>query len=313
MPRRTKKQRKSRSFWIHLIHPKIATWLFVDGLFFLSWLAIGAAIWFFQSENLQLPSVLGVSSDITASKVYEAINEERAAFGVERLTWNDTLAQAAQAKADDMLARDYWSHITPDGKQPWTFVEASGYHYQVAGENLARSFPSTSAMVQAWMDSPTHRANLLHESYQETGIATVQGVMNGQETTLVVQMFGTPGVAPSPNSLTQVVPARGEISQIAPNIAKWLSTGNTGTTHQSGQGSVLGILNGSSQIMLYRLGMLAIVATAIVLLIMDAFHPRHQKRTFKHPLLHPSRHFVHIALLVATLLTVGLAEAGSLL
>ncbi len=284
--------------------------LFIDGVFLLAWIAIGCAIWFFQAEGLKLklPNVLGTSSDITTTKVFDAINTRREKNGIKKLTWNDQLAQAAQSKADDMLANNYWSHTTPDNKQPWVFVEDAGYHYRVAGENLARNFRSTDAMVGAWMNSPSHRANLLHDSYQETGIAVVNGVLDGEETTLVVQMFGTPATSVLTGDIqTQAVSVRGEIAQIAPNIARWL------TTSTSGQGTdVLGVFSLESQVAFYRTGMLVVVGTTILLLVVDSFRPSRRSRS-RHPLLYPGKHFVHIALLVITLLTVGLAEVGSLL
>ena len=91
-----------------------------------------------------------------------------------------------------MFNKQYWAHTAPDGKEPWDFMSEAGYSYQVAGENLARDFSTTSAMVAAWMASPTHRANIMNGRYTEIGIAVINGTLEGVETTLVVQMFGTP-------------------------------------------------------------------------------------------------------------------------
>jgi hypothetical protein len=139
-----------------------------------------------------IKNILGYASDITVSEVLTRTNQEREKSGQEPLTLNGQLSQAALAKAQDMLAQGYWAHNTPEGKEPWAFIDSTGYRYQVAGENLARNFSHTDDMVSAWLTSPTHRANLLSDRYSETGIAVLQGEMDGVPTTLVVQMFGTP-------------------------------------------------------------------------------------------------------------------------
>jgi len=136
--------------------------------------------------------VLGFSSSITPVKVIEQTNQERAKLGLLPLKINDKLTRAALAKGQDMFSDQYWAHVAPDGKEPWSFIGEAGYTYKVAGENLARDFFYTGDMVKAWMSSPTHRANIANDRYREVGIAVIDGVMAGHETTLVVQMFGSP-------------------------------------------------------------------------------------------------------------------------
>lgn len=138
--------------------------------------------------------VLGYSSSINPSDVLEQTNLERLKLGLPSLKLNKYLNQAAQAKAENMFQNDYWDHIAPDGTTPWSFIKSKGYKYSVAGENLARDFQTTSPMVKAWMDSPTHRANIVHTQYTDTGIAVVNGRLEGVDTTLVVQMFGAPPI-----------------------------------------------------------------------------------------------------------------------
>lgn len=136
--------------------------------------------------------ILGYASDITRQQVWEQVNQKRMEEGLNKLVLNDKLSEAARRKAADMFAFDYWAHTNPqNGTDPWHFFDAVGYKYRYAGENLARDFATTQPMVQAWMDSPTHRENILSAKYQETGIAVVNGVLNGIETTLTVQLFGT--------------------------------------------------------------------------------------------------------------------------
>lgn len=138
------------------------------------------------------PGILGYSSEITTQKVLDQTNNQRIKIGLEPLQYNETLSNSAKKKAQDMFTNDYWAHNSPQGKNPWTFFDDAGYKYSVAGENLAKDFYSTDSLVQAWMNSPTHKANIVHQKYKEIGIAVVDGVLGGVKTTLVVQHFGTP-------------------------------------------------------------------------------------------------------------------------
>jgi hypothetical protein len=135
---------------------------------------------------------LGYAADISTDEVIRLTNEKRAQNGVGTLQYNPYLTQAAQAKANHMLALDYWAHIAPDGTEPWKFFTDAGYRYRYAGENLARDFTNPSSAVDAWMASPTHRENLLSSKYQEIGVAVVEGDLAGVDTTIIVQLFGTP-------------------------------------------------------------------------------------------------------------------------
>jgi len=138
------------------------------------------------------PGILGYSSEITVQKVLDQTNNERKNLGLESLSYNSILSQSAQKKAEDMFENDYWAHNSPQGKTPWTFFDASGYKYSVAGENLAKDFYNTESLIKAWMNSPTHKANIVHQKYKEIGIAVVNGTIDGIKTTLVVEHFGTP-------------------------------------------------------------------------------------------------------------------------
>lgn len=147
---------------------------------------------FIKYLSIIKPGVLGYSSEITAQKVLDKTNQERAKFGLTSLTLNTTLSQSANRKAQDMFANNYWAHNSPSGTTPWDFFKAAGYKYSVAGENLARDFYDTESLMKAWMNSPTHKANIVNTKYQEIGIGVVNGTLGGIKTTLVVQHFGTP-------------------------------------------------------------------------------------------------------------------------
>lgn len=137
------------------------------------------------------PGVLGYASYINPDKIIEYTNQYRLQEGKEPLVLNDNLTQAALSKAQDMFNDNYWAHISPDGTEPWYFIAQSGYEYAHAGENLARDFTNPQSVVDAWIDSPSHRKNILEADFEEIGVAVIDGDIGGVETTLVVQLFGT--------------------------------------------------------------------------------------------------------------------------
>ena len=133
----------------------------------------------------------GMAAVISASLV-ELANFDRAEGHLGTLTINPVLVAAAQAKANDMAAKGYFAHVSPDGSDSWTWFKKAGYSFSYAGENLAVNFSDSDEVEQAWMESPTHRANILNGRFTEIGIATAVGTYKGRTTTFVVQMFGTP-------------------------------------------------------------------------------------------------------------------------
>lgn len=155
----------------------------------------------------QMPDVLGYATDIHVEQLLADTNAQRATLGLPALTLNGELSQAAAAKAQDMFAKNYWAHNGPAGETPWDFITGAGYHYVVAGENLAKNFTDSQGVVSAWMASPTHRANIVKPSYKDIGFAIVNGKLNGEDTTLVVQMFGSTvdSLAQAPTPASPVV------------------------------------------------------------------------------------------------------------
>lgn len=136
------------------------------------------------------PGVLGVSTVINSEDIIRLTNAERQKRGLPLLREDTRLDHAATAKAENMYAENYWAHFSPSGKDPWGFINSAGYHFSVAGENLAKNFYTADDVVQAWMNSPTHRDNLLNSKYVDIGIAVAEGELNGQKTILIVQEFG---------------------------------------------------------------------------------------------------------------------------
>ena len=161
---------------------------------FLTYYLIFALILTFAFKQIgpNFHNILGFATDITVEKLLELTNNERESYGLSSLTHSEQLSQAAQKKAEDMFGKNYWSHYTPDGLTPWDFIISSGYQYEYAGENLAKNFLFSNGVVDAWMNSITHKENIVRKEYSDVGFAIVNGVLNGEQTTLVVQMFGKP-------------------------------------------------------------------------------------------------------------------------
>lgn len=135
-------------------------------------------------------TVLG--ANVTASVLVDLTNESRLAYNQEPLARNSVLDQAANLKAEDMATNGYFSHNSPTGITPWHWFKQAGYAFLYAGENLAINFTDATEVRNAWLASPTHRANLLDVKFREIGMATVSGVYKDGPTIYVVQLFGTP-------------------------------------------------------------------------------------------------------------------------
>ncbi len=131
---------------------------------------------------------------IFAAVLVEQTNKERATGELRTLRPNTQLEAAAKLKAEDMAAKGYFSHNTPDGKTPWHWFKLAGYEYAAAGENLAVNFTDSKDVTEAWMRSPTHRANIMSGNYTEIGIATAEGTYKGRAAIFVVQTFGRPSI-----------------------------------------------------------------------------------------------------------------------
>ena len=166
--------------------------------------------------RLKAPHILG-TAQFTAEQIIALTNAKRLQNGLASLSYNDSLSRAANAKASDMMARDYWAHNSPIGDTPWSFITRTGYRYIFAGENLARDFNDAGSVVDAWMNSPSHRSNLLDKNFKEIGVAVVNDKFGSRESTLVVQMFGTAvSQAPATQPLAQT-PGEGLGQQIKPS------------------------------------------------------------------------------------------------
>ncbi len=130
---------------------------------------------------------------LTRKGVFDLTNEEREKDGQKPLKENSKLDAAAEKKASDILAKQYFDHVNPDGKGPDYFVSSAGYDYIIIGENLALgNFADDQALIDAWMASPGHRENILQPKFREIGIAVIKGTYEGKPAWVAVQEFGTP-------------------------------------------------------------------------------------------------------------------------
>lgn len=169
-------------------------------------------------QPMQRRGVLAYATNVSSSGLLSSTNQQRADGGSSQLTISSSLTTAAQSKANDMIARNYWSHNTPDGKEPWIFIDAAGYKYERAGENLAYGFATSSDTVKGWMNSPTHKDNLMDTSFSEVGFGYANGDnynSSGPET-VVVAMYGKPQVLASSES-AQPTPPPARPEQTPPN------------------------------------------------------------------------------------------------
>ncbi|MBX4188309.1 MAG: CAP domain-containing protein [Candidatus Doudnabacteria bacterium] len=156
-----------------------------------------------------LPNYIAVSAPgIDAQDLMHKVNAERISRYLPALITNSKLNSAASIKSNDMLVRGYFDHVNPDGDYVWPVIESQGYKpYQSLGENLAMDFTSADAVVNAWMNSPGHRANILNEKFEDQGMAAVFGEFEPNHNAyLVTNLFGTLLKRVASSNITQPSP-----------------------------------------------------------------------------------------------------------
>jgi uncharacterized protein YkwD len=142
---------------------------------------------------------------VISATLVDLTNTDRGVDNLGGLTVSPLLTAAAQAKANDMATKGYFAHVSPDGLNSWYWFKQAGYTFIYAGENLAVDFSDSADVETAWMNSPTHRANILDGNFTQIGIATAQGTYQGHPTTFVVQMFGTPSPTSAPVATVRTI------------------------------------------------------------------------------------------------------------
>ena len=131
------------------------------------------------------------SAAVESTTLMGLINQERQQRNISVLFTHPSLLSASAQKSQDMIDRDYFNHIDPDGNYIWGKIVAAGYTpYQLLGENLAVDFATSEGIVKAWLDSPSHRANLLNTQFVDQGLTALYGDYQGRYTNLTASLFG---------------------------------------------------------------------------------------------------------------------------
>ncbi len=156
------------------------------------------AVFVIQLGVLVLPSVANLTPArsfmalVLPSVLDDLTNQNRQNAHLATLTVNPELNRVAELKAQDMAEKGYFAHVSPEGKTPWYWFNLVGYKYEYAGENLAVDFTDSTDVAIAWMNSPTHKANIVKNAYTEIGTGVATGTYQGNPTIFVAQVFARP-------------------------------------------------------------------------------------------------------------------------
>ena len=152
-------------------------------------------IYFLAQVLLIIPSdniIFNMRASIIPDAIFSFTNDNRLDNDLNYLKRNSLLDEAANLKAEDMASEEYFAHTSPEGLKAWDFINKVGYKFNSAGENLAINFLDSQDTINAWMDSPTHRANILNNNFTEIGIGMAKGEYEGKETIFIVQLLAFP-------------------------------------------------------------------------------------------------------------------------
>jgi len=265
--------------------------------------------------------VLGYATNISVSEIIRSTNDERAAAGLSPLKETSSLNKAASLKAADMFAKNYWAHFAPDGTSPWYFFGLVGYQYSWAGENLARDFATSGGVVTAWMVSSGHRANILNSNFSEIGVAVVNGTLQGEDTTLVVQLFAKPvalaasppenkGVTSSPapaklETKVETPPSTGEVPKAVAPAAEGKQAQPPASKTLGGTIPLLPLIKNVSPSQGVTLALLIFIAVLLLFDSLIIFRKRHVRVG--------SHSFAHAAMVLLLIVLTLLYGKGSIL
>jgi hypothetical protein len=284
-----------------------------SGIFAIIGIILGANI-FLQLLDSPALHILGFTSSVTIDEVVRATNEQRVSAGLKPLTYNEKLADAARRKAANMFSENYWAHNSPSGKSPWVWFKEAGYNYIYAGENLAKDFGDTSRMMSAWMASPTHKENIVNPKYQEIGIAVVPGNLQGNDTVLVVQLFGASngaGAVPRVASVqeTKTTPAKLQVAEVQAEEAPVLSQVDEPIPTPTPAASPLAVTPPKyNQFNLARTLNLATTAFFVLALIIDLYLAESQRLSRR-----VGNNWAHILFINLILLATTIVNAGKIM
>lgn len=226
-----------KHFFIPHIHndfkPKLFQEVSVVALF------VGLIVLFSVSIGSRLYVIkTNMTATVLPAVLVDLTNQARTSEDKGTLVRSEILDAAAKLKAQNMADLGYFAHNSPTGVTPWYWFSKAGYSFIYAGENLAIDFTESVDVEKAWLNSPSHKANIMNNNFTEIGVATVDGIYNGKNTTYVVQMFGKPAfqiqatkavvvktkvesknLESNPSRKLAVVPeVKGEFSQSEPKV-----------------------------------------------------------------------------------------------
>jgi len=181
--------------------------LYRDKFIFWSLVALIFVKVVFSYSGSQLASIISGVPIFTREEIISQTNTFRKLLGLEELKESPILDQAASQKLQDMINNQYFAHTSPKGISPWYWLELNNYNYIYAGENLAIGFTTAKETVDAWKNSPSHRANLANPKFKEIGIAVAPARIQNNEGILVVQLFGTPQPTKPPVLVKKISPS----------------------------------------------------------------------------------------------------------
>jgi len=170
--------------------------------------------------------LVGRQESFIASVVPEALvsltNEVRYPSNLPPLLASPLLNQAAGLKAADMAQRGYFAHVSPSGESPWSWFDRVGYRYKYAGENLAVNFIDSREVMEAWLASPGHRANIISSRYNEVGIGLAVGEYKGRRAVFVAQFFGR-----QTRAAVEEIGRSGAAAAVSVGFGPWLTSPKT--------------------------------------------------------------------------------------
>lgn len=161
----------------------------------------------------QFADILNPVIQFDSRAIISETNRAREASNLPSLKANPRLDIAADKKLHDMIANGYFAHTSPSGVTPWIWISNAGYNYSYAGENLALGYSTPEETVQAWLNSPSHRANVLNSHYDEIGVAVGTANINGINGVLVVQTFGKQFATPVSKTTTKSTVVKNSVVQ----------------------------------------------------------------------------------------------------
>lgn len=191
---------RENNFHPHILHTKRA--IFYSLIFLLAKFILVAFVVFLPTEVFVLPDVLAEEQQ----QIITLTNKLRVNKGLPALVVVKKLNNSAQYKADDMSANAYFAH-SKNNKTVTTWLEAAGYEYETAGENLAVGYSTAQDIVDAWKNSPTHYSNLIDKDFKDFGVGLAGGVYEGQPTVFISQHLASPlFVVGSVKEPTKIIP-----------------------------------------------------------------------------------------------------------